>query len=338
MRSLSRIFIFILGILILITVTAMAQSDQTTGAIPPIAQPLIREGDFAIDLAVGLKLGTSQMSETEAESKLTSIGIMPQNGWIADYPVTPDVVGELQTSLSAASDSGKLSLGKDTAMSVFQDVLKGDNISVNAAVDQSLSETPGTNYPESSDVSNYYETEGPPAVTYYSPPPDYAYLYTWVPYPFWYSDFWFPGFFVLVDFDIRVHGHDHGHSHWRFISNHFQDPRTGKMSRIDPTSRSRGGTFAEAGDMRRSSPSAQKGAQAIFNKIEANRPFRGYGVVSRPSAGTRSSAFEGSANSRFERAASDRGFQSRSKAGQITSRGSTAGGGYHGGGWHGRSR
>ncbi len=333
MRSLpNRVFIFILGILILIPSAVIAQSEQSTGANPPIAQPLIREGDFATDLAVGLKLGTAQMSETEAESKLTSLGIMPQNGWIADYPVTPDIVGELQTSLSAAADSGKLSLGKDTAMSVFQDVLNGNNMSVSAAVDQSPGETPGTNYPESSAINSYYDTEGPPVVTYYAPPPDYAYLYTWVPYSFWCSDFWFPGFFVLVDFDIRSHGHHHEHNHGGYISNHFHDPRTGRMSRIDPTNRFRGGTFAETRDTRRASPSTQRGAQAILNKAGAYRPFRGYGVVSRPPAATRSSAFEGSTNSRFERAASNRGFQSRSNAGQIPARGSTVGGGHHGGG------
>lgn len=61
---------------------------------------------------------------------------------------------------------------------------------------------------------------------------------------------------------------------------------------------------------------------------------RGYGE--RHYEGTRSSAFEHSGNSQFERAASDRGFQSRSKAGHISSgRGSSGGGG---GGFHGGKR
>ncbi len=59
---------------------------------------------------------------------------------------------------------------------------------------------------------------------------------------------------------------------------------------------------------------------------------RGYGE--RHYEGTRSSAFEHSGNRQFERAASDRGFQSRSKAGHISSgRASSGGGGgeFHGG-------
>jgi hypothetical protein len=49
-------------------------------------------------------------------------------------------------------------------------------------------------------INNYYYREGPPVVTYYAPPPDYLYLYAWVPYPFWYSRFFFSGFFILHDF------------------------------------------------------------------------------------------------------------------------------------------
>lgn len=340
--SLFRVFV-ILVVLLLIPAAAIAQSEQTTAGNPPIAQPLIREGDFATDLAEALKLGTA-MNEAEAERILSSVGIMPRNGWIADYPVTPDIIGEVQASIGEAADSGKLSMGKDTAMAAFQEVIKGYNMSVRAAEGQPSGETPTANYPESTVINNYYYAEGPPVVTYYAPPPDYAYLYTWVPYPFWWWDFWYPGFFVLVDFDIRVH--EHGHRHGGFITNHFRDLRTGTVSRIDPTNRFRGGTFAETGVMRRTSPSVQRGAQAVPNKTKAYRQSRGYGV-SRPSAATRSSAFERSANSRFERAASDRGFQSRSTAGQIPARGPTGGGvmrsrggvirgggggGYHGGG------
>ena len=62
---------------------------------------------------------------------------------------------------------------------------------------------------------------------------------------------------------------------------------------------------------------------------------RGYGK--RHYEGTRSSAFEHSGNRQFERGASDRGFQSRSKAGHISSgRASSSGGG--GGGFHGGKR
>lgn len=329
--SLLRVFIVILGLLI--PAAAIAQSEQTTAANPPIAQPLVREGDFAVDLAAALKLGTA-MSEAEAESALSAAGITPRNGWIADYPVTPDIIGEVQAAINEAANSGKLAMGKDAAMTSFQEVIKGYNMSVRAA-GQSIGETPPTSSPQSEVINNYYYTEGTPVVTYYAPPPDYAYLYTWVPYPFFWWNYWYPGFFVLVDFDIRVHSHGHEH----IISNHFHNPRTGRISRIDPTNRFHGGTFPESGIVRRAGPSEQRGARRILNRAEAFRQFRGYGV-SRPAPATRSSAFDRSANRRFEQASSDRGFQSRSRAGQIPPRGSTPtkviprGGteGFHGGG------
>ena len=172
-------------------------------------------------------------------------------------------------------------------------------------------------------------------------PPDYAYLYTWVPYPFWGWNYWFPGFFVLVDFDTRGHdhhGHDHGHDgghgdhdrdHGGSISNHFRDSRTGKMLRIDPTNRFRGGTFPDRGRSTWSSPSAQSGARSIYNTRRApsdrvstgttttGRDLRGYGNPTRSSVGTRSSVFDRSTNHGIERSSSGRGFQSRTNAGQI---------------------
>jgi len=326
--SLLRACLFLLGVLLPIPAAAMIEMEQPTGAIPPIAQPLMREGDLAVDLAEALKLGTA-MNETEAESALSAVGIMPRNGWIADYPVTPDIIGELQASLSDAADSGKLAVGKDMALAAFQKITQGQDMSVRAAESESLAgATAATNYPETTVINNYYTAEGPPVVTYYAPPPDYAYLYTWVPYPFWWSDFWFPGFFVLVDFHTTVHAHEHGHvqEHGHFISNHFHDPRTNRMSRIDPTNRSFGGTFSETRSWRQAGPSGQRGAPPVRTTTGAYRDYsRGYGVTRPPSA-TRSSAFDRSSNNRIERASSDRGYRSRSQAGQIPQRGSTGGG------------
>jgi hypothetical protein len=58
---------------------------------PPAAVPLVREGAFALNLAA-LSLD-HPTSEVEAESILGTAGIAPSNGWIADYPVTPDIIG-----------------------------------------------------------------------------------------------------------------------------------------------------------------------------------------------------------------------------------------------------
>src|SRR6185369_2767208 len=74
-------------------------------------------------------------------------------------------------------------------------------------------------------------------------PPNYYYLYSWVPYPFWWTDFWFPGFFVLNDF----HRPFHFHNRVFFVSNHFNDIGRNRVFRIDPVSRFNGRTFAGIG-------------------------------------------------------------------------------------------
>ena len=99
----------------LVTTVVNTQSGKASTQAPSIAQTLIREGDFAMKLADKLKIGTPQ-SEAEAENILASSGIAPRNGWIADYPVTPDIIGELQNTVSGAVDSGKLAVNKDEAM------------------------------------------------------------------------------------------------------------------------------------------------------------------------------------------------------------------------------
>ncbi len=71
-------------------------------------------------------------------------------------------------------------------------------------------------YPSAETVNNYYLDQGPPVVTYYSPPEPYYHFYSWVPYSFWSSGFYFPGFFVLNNFHRRVFFDRHPF----FISHH----------------------------------------------------------------------------------------------------------------------
>ena len=72
-----------LCLLVFMPVGIHAQNVQGTGEQPPIAQPLVREGDLAVKLADALRLGKAS-SEAEAESLLANAGIIPRNGWIAD--------------------------------------------------------------------------------------------------------------------------------------------------------------------------------------------------------------------------------------------------------------
>ena len=144
-----------------------AQPGQSKAGPPPGEQNLVREGAFAMELAEVLKIGEVK-SEAEAESKLTSVGISPKNGWIADYPLTPAIIGELQSAVGEAADSGKIVMKREEAMRAFQDLMTSME-SQNAGVEPPPA---GQLYPE----------------PYYYP----GYYYAPVPYPYPYS---FGGYF-----------------------------------------------------------------------------------------------------------------------------------------------
>ncbi|HXX58070.1 MAG TPA: hypothetical protein VEI96_08735 [Thermodesulfovibrionales bacterium] len=284
MKILSIILIMLMTFL-LAPVLVTGETYQASTGNPPVSQPLVREGALAMQLTEVLQIG-KPANEAEAESALSAAGIAPANGWIADYPVTPDIAVELQTAVGKAADSGKIPLGRDAALKTFQEVITGNNLPVRADTSgQGDSYASGPAYDDPSAINDYYYDQGPPAVTYYAPPPDYAYLYSWVPYPFWWWNFWFPGFFVLADFNIGVHGHGHFHGHGgfhghgEFVSNHFRDPGTGSMSRINPVTRAHGGTFSSGTGTGWTTPSAQRGAQAIFNNSRSTGITRGSGSV-----------------------------------------------------------
>ena len=116
-------------------------------------------------LVEALKMGEVK-SEAEAESKLASVGITPRNGWIADYPVTPQVIGELQNAIGAAADSGKLSMKKEEAIKTLQGLVA--NIEAqHEGVEPPLEEQP-------------------PPEPYYYPYPSYPYY----PYPYPYFNYY----------------------------------------------------------------------------------------------------------------------------------------------------
>jgi len=236
------IIVFIAGLfLLLLPAVGHAQS----GSPPPIEQQLVREGDFAVRLASALGIGTTD-DEVEAESWLGEVGITPRNGWIADYPVTPDIVGELQKAVGDAADANKLSVGRDEALKRLYDVAAASGLPISpytGGTAYGADSSGSQDYPNPQDINSYYSDQGPPVVTYYYPPPDFYYLYAWIPYPFWCSGFWFPGFFVLNDFHrtIVINGRV------IFVSNHFNDVRKHRVFRIDPGARFNGRTFAGIG-------------------------------------------------------------------------------------------
>ncbi|MBP1698537.1 MAG: hypothetical protein H6Q41_3725 [Deltaproteobacteria bacterium] len=250
------------------------QSEQTGPNIsPPVSQQLVPEATFALKLAPALQLGTSE-SETQAVDALASVGIEPKNGWIADYPVTPDIIGELQDAVAAAADSKKLPIERKEALKAFQDVAAEFNLAVLPGDSGTYAESQPQMSPEV--INNYYDEEGPPVVTYYPPPWDYYYLYAWVPYPFWWGGFFFSGYFCLHDFHRTVFV---GHRKC-LVSNHFFDHKTKGVRRVDPARRGSGEAF-RTGDTARhrgfNIPEARKGAQSIVERSRQRAATLGLG-------------------------------------------------------------
>jgi hypothetical protein len=232
-------------VLLSMPAAAGAQTGPPKAEPAPIAQQLVREGDLAVKLVAAFGLEATN-DEIEAENQLAQVGILPRNGWIADYPVTPDIIGELQEKTGEAAETGKLSIDKSEALKRFDGAMAELKLAIKP-------HTPDKNYqpkleiaeayPDPGVINNYYVTEGPPVVTYYAPPPDYYYLYSWVPYPFWWTGIWFPGFFVLNDFHRTIVVNQRVF----FVSNHFRDVRAHRVFRIDPVRRFDGSTFAGIG-------------------------------------------------------------------------------------------
>jgi hypothetical protein len=277
------IILFMAGLfLLLLPAVALAQS----GGPPPVEQKLVREGDFAVRLASALGIATTE-DEVQSESLLADVGIAPRNGWIADYPITPDIMGELQKAVGDAADANRLSLGRNEALKRLNSiaVVLGLSVSPYMGVSAYGVEPSGSqNYPNPQVINNYYYDQGPPVVTYYYPPPEFYYLYTWVPYPFWYSGFWFPGFFILHDFHKSIVIN----KRVIFVSNHYNDVRNHRVFRIDPVARFSGRTFAGIGVRDKKgfiSTGVPRSETRIFHNPREHMP-PGVRVVSPPPRGS----------------------------------------------------
>jgi hypothetical protein len=163
---------------VLIPLMVNAQSGQNKPGPPPIEKSLVREGSYAMKLVEALKMGQAK-SEAEAESMLASVGIAPRNGWIADYPLTPDIIGELRNAIGVALDSGKLAMKKDEAMMAVQ-VLVDNQWRQPVAPGKGQARQYGENPPS---VYEGYEGGYEP---YYNREPYYS------PYPYYYGGYYYP--------------------------------------------------------------------------------------------------------------------------------------------------
>jgi hypothetical protein len=277
------------GAITLLPAASHGDPNQTGGvnAPPPpsIGQALVREGDFAVQLEAALGIGTAG-NETGAESRLADAGISPKNGWIADYPMTPDISGEVYNSMRAAADAGKIGLSPESAAERFNNVMAQAGLSATASSvgAGSGSYAGGASDPGEAAIDDYYNTEGPPVITYYSPPPDYSYLYAWVPYPFWCYGFWFPGYFILNDF----HRHMFVGGRGVFVSNHFRFGGN-RYARIDPVARFQGRPAMITGGTGRNGHGVSGGGRGSAPHLAPNSrfsapAFRGGRAFNAPSA------------------------------------------------------
>ncbi len=287
---------------------------------PPVEQALVPEGVFAMQLAEALKLGPAD-DAAKAEKLLSDAGIEPKSGWISDYPVTPEVIGDIEKNIGAAADQGKLAMSKDQALTVMAEVKSRLGLDVKPGAPGSVKPANTTIYSYTdrqgvvhytdqldsvpaeyrSDVkiirtappqapasgvapiapayaetlnpeviNNYYYQEGPPAVTYYPPPEPYYYLYSWVPYPFWSTGFYFPGFFILRDF----HRHVFFNRHPYFVTRHMNGGGFRRPIAVPPPGRTFPGNPAPRPQPAIpwfASPGAQSGARTIL-RLNQNRP------------------------------------------------------------------
>ncbi|MGE5751044.1 MAG: hypothetical protein ACM30F_02810 [Nitrospirota bacterium] len=181
-----------------------SQPSQTQ-QVPPVAQTLVREGDFAVKLAATLNVGLPT-NEAEAEDMLAKAGVAPLNGWISDYPMTPQIVGQIQDSITKAAAERKLPMNSEEATKGLY--LLTAQMKLPTPAGEGTTAPDGKKAPvepyDSQTINNYYSDEGPPIVTYYPPPVYYGYLYDWVPYPVFWFGFWFPGFFICHNFTTTV--------------------------------------------------------------------------------------------------------------------------------------
>jgi len=263
-----------------------APSLEAAKQPPPIAQTLVREGEFAIQMVEALKIGRAK-NEAEAESMLASAGITPKNGWIADYPMTPDIIGELEKAVGEAADAQKLALGKNEALKALRTVAVEQELPIIVEGSDEYGESPPPTTPEyttPSEIDNYYYAEGPPVVTYYPPPWDYYYLYAWVPGPFWCSGFYFPGFFILHDFHRGIYRN----GHTSVVTNHWRDPGTGRISAVDPARRYASRTLGGGETLpvsRLNATEAGNGARSIFERSQGGRLGSGNASMAIPGRG-----------------------------------------------------
>ena len=237
--------------------------------VPPVAQTLVREGDFAIKLAATLNLG-SPTDEASAEDMLAKAGIVPNNGWLSDYPVTPEIIGQLRDSIDKAASEGKLPTTAEEAKQGLSYLATQMNLPAPAVPQTPTQEYTGVPSipPNSGMVEQYYYDQGPPVITYYPPPVYYGYLYDWVPYPTYWFGFWFPGYYICHSFTRVVIVNKSP----VIVSNHVIDGQTKRVAAVDPVTRTSTGSVQPETTLRTQDGSTFRNLADLRNGISLTGP------------------------------------------------------------------
>ncbi|GEM_PF-3706292 len=185
-----------------------------------IAPSVARQGDFALRLAQSLGLPAAE-DEEGAIRALNALGIHAVDGWMADYPMTPQIAAELRDAVIATAAAGQLNMSLDAAMGAYAELVAEFGLPppVDLAPGYASGGGPANRYVPSCDgtaLGYYYDSFGTPIYTYCRPPAAYLYLYSWVPCGFQWQGRVFTGFFILNHFNrIPPHVHvqhiDHRH-------------------------------------------------------------------------------------------------------------------------------
>ena len=169
--------------LVLAPYIASVNAQSSTSNRPPIGQPLVSEGEFAVELATALNLSLSH-EEAAAEDALGSISIAPRNGWISDYPITPDIIAEVRESAARSASSGSLKMAEIEATGIVDSVSTAMNLPIEVAGGKGAYESgsssnsssgyeSGSSFEyQSSSSSEYQSSSGapPPEVSEYAGP------------------------------------------------------------------------------------------------------------------------------------------------------------------------
>lgn len=199
------IIALIAGTLLFPTMAAAQNEPLAYAEEQTMAPSVVRQGDFALRLVTALNLPASE-DEAAAARALTALGIQPAGGWVADQPMTPRIVAELRDAVVAAVVAGRLVMDLDAAMRAFTELVAefGLPLPADQAPGYASGGAPVSTYApycNGTAFDYYYGSFGAPIYTYCRPPPAYFYLYSWVPYSFYWHRQVFAGFFILKHVD-----------------------------------------------------------------------------------------------------------------------------------------